>query len=597
MEKPVDRLRRKMRELHADACFVSCSDPHQSEAVAPRWKTVQWLSGFSESAAWALVTPAEAHFWTDGRYIEQAKKEVDPASFAVHNHSELKVASWTDLAGRILPAGSRLLLDGDVVSEYLLRKLARLESLQGIALCPVPGLFDDLWPDRPGLPRGAVREISDKWTGESRSEKIRRVREFLHEKGCGAALCCGLDDIAWLTNLRGEENPPNLFFHAWAWIEHDRSLLFVLPKEISPEARSNLEADGWVLMPYSALAETVRGLAPGKTVWTDPAKTPAGFSDLLKDCTRRFEAPDPVNTLKARKTPAEMDAVRDANRREALAVLRFMRWVELQAAGGTLPDEFTLGQKLEMFRGRDDRYLGPANIPIVAFGPNAALPHYRPGREKSSPAPASGFLLFDVCAHYETGTTDLTRVVAIGDLTDEERLDYTLVLKTHIALATQKFPEGTTGNLIDAIAKAGHWRRSLNYGHGTGHGIGFASVHEGPGKIITEFSPAFPYAKETALEPGMLFSNEPGLYRPGKHGVRLENTVLVREDETNAFGKFLGFETITFLPFERKAILKEALTSEELSWLNGYHHEVFQKLSDGLDEDERAWLLEKTRPL
>jgi len=301
--------------------------------------------------------------------------------------------------------------------------------------------------------------------------------------------------------------------------------------------------------------------------------------------------------MKACKSKGEQENIRTANTHEAVAVVRLMRWIEETVPCGNL-DEYTVGQKLNEFRKLSPLYLQPANLPIVGYGENAALPHYRPSKTMTTQIKPAGFLLFDVCAQYLCGTTDLTRTVAVGELTDEMKYDYTVTLKAHIALARQKFPYGVTGNLLDAIVKSNHWNRFMNFGHGTGHGIGYVlNVHEGPGKIIIEYAPLFPYARGVALEEGMLFSDEPGVYKPGRHGIRIENSVLVQKSRKNEFGQFMEFETVTFLPYEKQAILLSELTADEMDWINQYHAQVYEKLSPYLNEEEKNWLKEKTSPL
>lgn len=304
---------------------------------------------------------------------------------------------------------------------------------------------------------------------------------------------------------------------------------------------------------------------------------------------------DLVTSQKSRKCAVEQENVRRANILECLAIVRFMRWIEANMGSGTL-DEMIIGKELEEFRRVDPLYIQRANLPIIAYGENAALPHYRPTDTMSTTLKPEGFLLFDVCAHYLCGTTDLTRTIALGEITEEMKHDYTVTLKSHLVMPLLKFPYGVTGNLIDAIVKSNHWHYLMNFGHGTGHGMGYIlGVHEGPGKIIMEYAPAFPYARTSPLEVGMQFSDEPGIYKPGRHGIRIENTVFVQPIEKNEFGQFLQFETITFLPYEQKAIVIEELTDEELDWINQYHVTVYEKLSPYLNEEEKAWLKDKTR--
>ena len=350
------------------------------------------------------------------------------------------------------------------------------------------------------------------------------------------------------------------------------------------------------LFDYKAINQLVSGIK-ASVLYVDPHKTPFALYEAVPKCTRIIDGPDLVTSLKASKSKAEQANIRQANILECVAVVRFMRWLE-DNVGSEALDEYSIGQKLEEFRRQHPLYIQPANIPIIGYGENAALPHYRPSKHTSSTVKAEGFLLFDVCAQYYCGTTDLTRTVAVGELTEEMKLDYTVTLKSHLVISRKKFPYGVTGNLVDAVVKSNHWDYFMNFSHGTGHGMGYISnVHEGPGKIIMEYAPLFPYARDIVLEAGMLFSNEPGLYRPGRYGIRIENSVIVQPSVKNEFGQFMEFETITFLPYERKAILVDELTSDEIAWINDYYCVIYEKLSPYLNEREKLWLKDQTRPL
>lgn len=598
-QEKLTAIRLRMKETGVTALYVGTTDPHQTESVAAHWKSLQWLTGFTGSMGYAIVTADDAQFWTDGRYKTQAQREIMPGTFKVNSISDAGTLDWDAWLLTKLKPNDTLALDGDVLSEAMLRLIR--------AKLPVPGLtiyFEryfvaELWSDRPSIPTDPVWDLAPQYAVESRPEKLQRLRQTLASIGTNAAtLLCGLDDIAWLTNLRGNDNPLYPFFHAYALVEQSEAHLCTDLTKLSEDIRIELAADGWCLHDYQAIGDVVAACT-ANVLYVDPFKTPFKlFNVAQQNPTLTIkEGLDLVTSLKASKTQGEMANIREANIHECVAVVRLMRWIESHVNQTTL-DEYTVGQKLEDFRQTSPYYLQPANIPIVGYGPNAALPHYRPSKTMTSPIEPKGFLLFDVCAHYLCGTTDLTRTVAVGDLTAEMKRDYTMTLKAHMTLARQKFPVGTTGNLLDAIVKANHWNHAMNFGHGTGHGIGYLlNVHEGPAKIITEYAPLFPYARETALKPGMLFSNEPGVYKPGRHGIRLENSVFVIEDQKTEFGQFLGFETITFLPFEAKAIVREALTDDEVAWLNHYHKLTYEKLSPLLTPQECAWLKDKTKPI
>ncbi len=590
-------LRRLMKEAGIAATYVGTTDPHQSEAVAAHWKSVQWLTGFTGSMGYAVITDDAAEFWTDGRYKTQALREIPEGTFHVNSISDAGTPDWDAWLMTKLKPGDALALDGEVLSEAMLRIFRAKLPVKGLKFACERSLVGEIWADRPSIPTDPVWEMAPEYAVETRAQKLSRLRAKLAQYGADAStlLCC-LDDIAWLTNLRGNDNPLYPLFHAYAWVSRTEAHLCTDLNKLSGPIKAALTADGWTLHEYQAIREVVQSV-DSALLYVDPFKTPFGLYEAVPQNTTVRDGPDLATALKACKTPGEQANIRLANLHEGAAVVRLMRWIEANAASGSL-DEYAVGQKLEDFRRLSPLYLQPANIPIVGYGENAALPHYRPSKTMSAPIAPKGFLLFDVCAQYLCGTTDLTRTVAIGDLTDEMKMDYTIALKAHIALARQKFPVGTTGNLLDAVVKSAYWNRGMDFGHGTGHGMGYVmNVHEGPGKIIIEYAQLFPYARQTALEPGMLFSNEPGVYKPGRHGIRIENSILVREEEKTEFGQFLGFETVTFLPYEAKAIVLSELSDDEIDWINAYHEAVYTKLSPLLNDEERAWLKEKTQAI
>mgnify|MGYP001778113270 FL=1 len=591
-------LRRLMQEINAHALYVGTTDPHQTESVSEHWKAVQWLTGFTGSMGYAVVTQDEAAFWTDGRYIDQARREIEPQTFQLYSISDPDTPLWNEWIRLRVHEGEALSVDGEVLSQFQLQTFREKLTIKNLQILCDRNLVGEVWTDRPQLSQDPVWELPQQYAVQSRQEKLLALRKRLQKFGNKTStLICGLDDIAWLTNLRGHDNALYPFFHSYALVTPDEAFLCADRLKFSESILKKLSQDGWSLQEYGDIERLIQQLPSGTTLYLDETKTPFKlYSAIPKNVTVKTGL-DEVTAMKACKSRGEQDNIRRANIEEAVAVVRLMRWIESNVQSGLL-NEYEVGQKLNEFRQASSLYIQPANIPIVGYGANAALPHYRPTRQNSASIQPEGLLLFDVCAHYFCGTTDLTRTVAVGELTREMKEDYTLTLKTHVALATLTFPYGTTGDLIDAVVKSNHWRKLKNYNHGTGHGIGYIlNVHEGPGKIITEYAPLFPYAKNVVLEKGMLFSDEPGVYKPGRHGVRIENSVLVQKAQKNEFGKFMRFETVTFLPYERKAILTDELTEQEVDWINRYHEEVFRKLSPMLNEQEKCWLKEKTAPL
>ncbi len=597
-QEKLNALRKLMSEAGVKAVYVATTDPHQTESVSTHWKAMQWLTGFTGSMGYAVVTDTAAEFWTDGRYTTQAEREIAPGTFHINSISEPDTLDWHEWLMTQLHEADTLAVDGEVLSEAMLRSFKEKLPVKGLRIKHDRNFIGEIWTDRPAVPQDPIWELEAQWAAQTRPEKLTALRARLNALGNNVAtLVCSLDDVAWITNLRGNENPLYPFFHAYAFISQTEAYLCTDLFKLSGEIRAHLTNDGWTLCEYNAINDIVKAIKPESTLYVDPYKTPFGLYESVPEGVNVIDGPDLVTAQKAQKSVAEQDNIRRANILECVAVVRFMRWIEANVGSGTL-DEFSIGRKLEEFRRAEPLYVQPANIPIIGYGENAALPHYRPSETMTSIVKPEGFLLFDICAHYLCGTTDLTRTIAVGELTDEMKLDYTVTLKSHLVISRQKFPYGVTGNLIDAIVKSNHWDYLMNFGHGTGHGMGYIlNVHEGPGKIIMEYAPLFPYARNTVLESGMLFSNEPGLYKPGRHGIRIENSVFVQKAEKNEFGQFMEFETITFLPYERKAIVVEELKPEELDWINRYHATVYEKLSPHLNDEEKAWLKDKTQPI
>lgn len=589
-------LRKWMVSKKVDAVYLTCTDPHQSESVADHWKTVQWFTGFTGSVAWAIVTADKAAFWTDGRYTEQAKRQVDATLFALYSISDPKDPDRFDWLRNHIPKDGCLALDAGVLSTANFRKIQSALKGRDIRFELNLESFLNIWTDRPRIPQDSLYQLEEEFTVRTRREKLTALRKELREAaGEGAVtLVCGLDDVVWLTNLRGHDNPLYPFFHAYMVVGPDIALLMTDQRKVTAEQAEGLDADGIFLVPYRETEKFLSHIAAGTKVVLDPHKTPVALFEALPDTVEIVERPDLTAALKAKKCARELENIHKANDLEAAAVIRLMRWLEKTVGKETIT-EYDVGQKLNEFRARSELYLQPANLPIVGFADNAAVIHYRPRKEDSKKVIAEVFLLFDVCAQYKCGTTDLTRTVALGLLTEEMKEDYTDVLKANIRLASQKFPLGTTGDLLDAIAKADLWNKGKNFRHGTGHGIGYVSnIHEGPGKICVEYAPAFPYARNTPLEEGMLFSDEPGIYRVGRYGIRIENSIAVREEGETEFGTFLGFEVMTFLPFEHKAILAEKLSEFEVNWIRDYYAECRKRLRPYLDDEEFSWLEKKT---
>lgn len=591
----VSALRDIMRQSGVDAVYIGTADPHQSEGVATHWRVMQWFTGFTGTTGCCVVTLEKAAFWSDGRYAAQMERELEMDVFELYNTSEPGTPNWMEWVKENLNSGGVLAVDGEVLSIADFRKYQDVFLNSQILIQHERNYPGELWSDRPAIPDAPIWELEAAYAGDSRTKKITQVRSAMQKAGADCYLGCCLDDIAWLTNLRGGDHPLYPIFHGYLVITPEKVCFCVDEKKLNDTVRNHLEEDGISIFPRDNAPKLLSALSTGSTILTDPYKTSLKlYSSIPKD-VHILEQMDVITSLKCCKNPVEQENIRISNTKESVAIIRFIRHIYNRLEAGSV-SEYDLVHDLEIFRKMDSDYLMPANLAIIAYGQNAALPHYRPTEEVHSQVGKEGMLLFDICAHYKTGTTDITRVIPVGPCTEEMRTDYTLALKSHIALATQHFVYGMTGDVLDGISKSVQWNHSRHFGHGTGHGMGYLLyVHEGPGKIITEFAAPFPYAKQVPLEAGMLFSDEPGVYKPGRHGVRLENDLLVQEDCVNEFGRFMKFETVTFCPFEPELILTDLLNEEEKNWLNHYHGQTYEKLAPYLNREERSWLKEKTR--
>ncbi len=573
-----------------EAYLIFGTDPHMSEYVAERWHDRSWISGFTGSAGTLIITFEDAILFTDPRYHLQGKRQLEGGPFRLVKDGLHDSPSLDALVGAIVAAGSTVAAAASTISIAYKRSLQTGLSEYGISFFTGGDLIDRIWEDRPGCPKDWVYQHDVSYTGLSRGAKLSLVREALSRRGGDLQLISSLDDIAWLFNLRGSDIEYNPLFLSYALVGTEEFFLFVDREKLSEDLTSLLAEDGVELRPYEDVFSHMEQLAAGTTVVLAPEKTNCALAASIPDSCRIVEKSDVTSFLKARKNEVECRGIREAMRKDGVAMVRFLHWLDhAWERGGE--DEYSIGWQLREFRSRMPGFMGESFSPIVGFRDHAAIMHYSAEKETAYRVDDEGILLIDSGGHYLDGTTDITRVVAFGEVTELQRSDYTAVLKAHIAMASVTFPEGTNGMQVDALARKPMWELGLNYGHGTGHGVGFfLNVHEGPQKI------SYRYVK-TVLEAGMVNSNEPGLYREGSHGIRIENLVLTKELFSTPFGKFFGFETLTACPLERKLIDARLLSRAELEWVDAYHRWVHTLLAPDLEESERRWLAEKTAPL
>ncbi|UXH76939.1 aminopeptidase P family protein [Roseateles amylovorans] len=592
----ISRLRDALREADAHAVLVPSADPHLSEYLPRRWQGREWLSGFTGSMATLVVTRDEAVLFADSRYWTQAERELEGSGIALF---KIPTGAATHHIGWIaehLQPGQTLAVDGQVLGLALAQQLRAVLGARRIQMNTQLDLIDKAWEDRPDLPDAPIYEHAAPQATVSRADKLAQVRAAMADKGATHHLISSVDDVAWLLNLRGSDVTYNPVFLAHALLDAKGVTLFVRGGKVDAALAQRLAADGVALADYDQARAALAALSPTAAVLIDPRRVTLGLREALPAGAAVIEAINPSTLLKSRKNAAEAQFVRQAMEQDGAAMCAFYAWFEAALARGDALTELTVDERLSAERAKRPGFVGLSFSTIAGFNANGAQPHYRAMPDSFSAIEGDGLLLIDSGGQYLGGTTDITRVWPIGQVSDAQRRDYTLVLKGTIALSRTVFPRGTLSPMLDAIARAPLWAHGLDYGHGTGHGVGyFMNVHEGPQSI----SKAVPDAN-MAMEPGMITSIEPGLYRPGQWGVRIENLVLnVQRDtpENHQFGEMLAFETLTLCPIDTRCIAVELLSDDELAWLNAYHEEVRRRLSPLVEGEALAWLQTRTAAL
>ena len=583
-------LRDQMRAHEVDAYVIPTSDPHQSEYPPDRWKSREWISGFSGSAGTVVVTSDKAGLWTDSRYFLAAERMLSGTSIQLHRLEEPGVADYPGWLAAELVSGQTVGFDGTCMSLSAARKLETELGPGGIRTRAIGDLVDLIWTGRPGLPAKPVTSYDSRYAGASRGERLSVIRGRMQVTGATHHLISTLADIAWLLNLRGADVDYNPVMVAHLILDTEKARLFVASGQIEPELVTELESDGVVVEPYDRVIEAVAAIPEGSTVLLSPSQVSVAFTDALRVGVKAVQQTNLTTIAKARKNAVEIDHIRNAMVRDGVAMVRFLHWLS-ESIGDTTVTELSAERRLAELRAEGEHFVSESFRAISAYRGHGASPHYAASAESDTPLQAAGLYLIDSGAHYLDGTTDITRTVSLGNPGEQERTDFTLVLKGHVGLATLHFPVGTTGEAIDAIAREHLWREDANYGHGTGHGVGFfLNVHEGPQRISR-------HPTGVVLEPGMLISNEPGLYRNERYGIRIENLVLVREGPRSEFGEFLTFETVTLCPIDRNLINVDMLTPREREWIDAYHRRVRDRLLGSLAGRERDWLEQACEPL
>ncbi|WP_027864619.1 aminopeptidase P family protein [Massilia alkalitolerans] len=594
--KRLAQLRSAMARAGIDAFVVPSSDPHLSEYLPGHWKGREWLSGFTGSVGTFIATANFAGVWTDGRYWTQAETELAGSEIALMKIPGAASQMHVDWLAANLTSGQTVAVDARVLGLAGARLLSDALSAKGIALRTDIDLLDEVWQDRPALPADPVFEHLPPYATMSRLEKLAATRAAMEHHGAGFHFISTLDDIAYLFNLRGADVSFNPVFLAHALIGRADATLFVGEGKVPAEVRARLESDGVHLAPYANADTALSALPDGATLLLDPRRVTAGMRAAVAQGVSVVEAINPTTFAKSRKLDSEAVNVRAAMEQDGAALCEFFSWLEAELANpGRAPlDEVAIDTHITAARARRPNFISPSFSTIAGFNSNGAIMHYRAAQETCATIEGDGLLLIDSGGQYLGGTTDITRVIPVGTPSEAQKRDYTLVLKGLINLSATRFPRGTRSPMLDAIARAPIWAAGIDYGHGTGHGVGyFLNVHEGPQTI----SPAVPPEPHTAMEPGMITSIEPGIYRPGRWGIRIENLVLNRVVDTTEFGEYLGFETLTLCPIDTRPLDRSLLREDEIAWLNAYHATVRARLEPIVAGAARDWLIERTEAI
>lgn len=584
-------LRDEMRREHLSAFIFPSSDPHNSEYVPPRWEGRKWISGFDGSAGTAVVTLHSAALWTDSRYFLAAEEQLAGTEFQLMRErmeGTPGIAEW--IAAELSDADSTEIgVDGMCMTYADVSDLkTELKHNGGITVRTNLDILDRVWTDRPSVPLNPVRIQPLEYAGESCRDKLGRIRSSLLRRGAGGMLMTQLDDIAWTLNLRGTDVHCTPVFVAWLIVAEEVAVLYIKDEKLSPEVIDYLHAEGVAVDDYDNIIDALNSY-DGYTLLIDPATTNYTLSQLRGNFNL-VSAPSPVPEMKAVKNEVECNGFRNAMLRDGVAMVKFLKWLEEAVPRGG-ETELSVSAKLRQLRAEQPLFMDESFDTIAGYEEHGAIVHYEPSPESDVALRPEGFLLLDSGAQYLDGTTDITRTIQLGAVTDLHRRVYTLVLKGHLSLQNLCFPRGAAGTQLDAVARVAMWRDGMNFMHGTGHGVGsYLSVHEGPHQIRQEYRPA------PMLE-GMTVTDEPGLYLAGKFGVRIENTLLTVPYLTTEFGRFLRFEPLTLCPIDTRPIVVDMLSAEELAVLNAYHQMVYERLSPMLDAEHRAWLAAKTRKL
>lgn len=591
----LEKLRELMRNQHVDALIVMSADPHMSEYLPDYWKARQWLSGFSGSVGTLVVTQNFAGLWADGRYWVQAEQQLVETGFDLQKLTSDESSTHLAWIEKNLKPESVIVVNGHTLSIQQFKALEHTARVNNYKLETQQDLVGEIWLNRPELPSKKIHFMPEGLNALSRKEKIQAIRETLHSKNIAGHFISSLDDIAWILNARGQDVEYNPVFLSHLYVSTKQTVLFIDAEKVDVSIQQALATDGIEIRNYEDTAKFLANISDA-SVLLDPAKVSIFHEQVIAKDIRVVYDINPSTLFKSRKHESEIAHIRHAMVKDGVALCHFFHWLEKALHHGESISELTIDEKITAFRAQQDGFIGLSFSTIAGFNANGALPHYRATEEHYSFIEGDGLLLIDSGGQYVDGTTDITRVVPVGTPTEQQKRDYTLVLKCHIALAKTIYPEGLAAPLLDSICRNTLWQHGLDYRHGTGHGVGFAlNVHEGP-QVLSYYAPIHAYSK---LREGMIISNEPGLYHEGQYGIRIENLVAnkLHSGFEKTYGEFLEFETLTLCPIHLDCIVFDMLNNEEKDWLNRYHQTVQERLAEHLSGDVLDWLIYNTRAI
>lgn len=589
----IEKLRELMKSKKVDVYVVPTADYHQSEYVGEHFKARAFITGFTGSAGTAVITLDEAGLWTDGRYFLQAEKQLEGSNVKLMKMGQPGVPTIAEYLKEAVGKGKTLGVDGRVITMSEGMEYDDIVKEAGGKLVYDLDLIDEVWSDRPPMSKEPAFALDIKYTGESTSDKLKRIRQFMDEHHADKHVLTTLDDICWTLNIRGNDIEFFPLLLSYAIIDKDSVLLYIDESKLGEDIKKNLAADNVSLRPYNDIYEDIKTLKVEKGLLLDSGKVNYALYCNIPDSVVKVDKQNPEIIFKAVKNKVEIENIKKAQIKDSVAHIRFMKWLKENVAKEEIT-EISASEKLDSFREAMGNFIRPSFEPISAFGEHAAIVHYTSSPETDIRLKEGSFFLSDTGAGFYEGSTDITRTFALGEVPDIFKEHFTIVLIAHLRLGHAKFKKGCNSTNLDMYTRMPFWDRGLDYNHGTGHGVGYLlNIHEGPSGIRWQYRAGDSHP----FEPGMIITNEPGLYIAGSHGIRLENEILVREAENNEYGQFFDFETITYIPMDLDAVKKEIMSKEEIKLLNEYHAQVYEKTKDYLNDEEKEWLKKYTRSI